>query len=278
MNWGIVVDSTGDMTADEKLHEGIGFEIVPLKVVAGDMEFTDNDSLDIDELLKAMKNNKNTSTACPSVEEFRAAMEKYDRVICITVTSALSGTYNAACLAADMVMEAHPEKKVAVVDSKTVAGNLIMMVRKAEELIVKGCPLEEVVRGVEEYRKEINIVFTLSCYDNLIKTGRISPIVGTVAGYLGIRAVNIVTEGGTVEMNRKARGEAKAIAAMLDIVSENTSLDGKTAYISHCKNPEMACRVADEIRAKWNVKDIDIREARGMITFYAMPGGIVLSY
>ena len=107
MNWGIIVDSGSDIIESFLPLNNIGFESAPLKIITDEKEFVDDNNIDIVELLHAMKKSSKSSSACPNVDEFREAMLKYDNCICITITSALSGSYNAACVAKEMVNEDH---------------------------------------------------------------------------------------------------------------------------------------------------------------------------
>lgn len=278
MNWGIITDSSSDLLKNSVGFDGVGFEVAPLKIITDKREFTDDESLDIDEQIEAMKKSSKSSSACPSVDDFKAAMEKYDASVCVTITSALSGTYNAACLARDMVLEEHPDKKIAVIDSKSATGDIELTVKKAYQLIKQGLPFEKVAEECEKYCRRRRIVFSLACYDNLIKNGRMNHAAGLVATALGIRAVSVFNDKGEIALEKKSRGERKAICAMLEIIEKNGGADGREVIVTHCKNPDMAHRLTDAIRERWSVSDIKVKESRGLVTYYAMPGGVIVSY
>ena len=113
MIWNIVTDSSSDVLESSFTHERIRFESVPLRILVGETEYIDNDVLVIPELLNAMAAEKSaSSTACPSPEAFAQAFMAGDYSICFTISANLSGTYNAAVLARDMVLEDHPQKKI----------------------------------------------------------------------------------------------------------------------------------------------------------------------
>ena len=118
MIWNIVNDSSCDMLMSEFESDKIRFETVPLQIQVGDREFVDNDELVVPELLAAMDMEKSAaSTACPSPAAFAKAFSAGDCTVCFTISANLSGTYNAAVLGREMVLEEHPEKKICIIDS-----------------------------------------------------------------------------------------------------------------------------------------------------------------
>ena len=278
MNWGIIVDSSSDVVESFLPLNNIGFESAPLKIITDEKEFVDDNNIDIVELLHAMKKSSKSSSACPNVDEFREAMLKFDNCICITITSALSGSYNAACVAKEMVNEDHPEKNIKVIDSRSAAGIMELTARYAIKLINEGRSFDEIAEKAEQYCRECNITIALSTYDNLIKNGKMSPIAGLVASALGIRAVSTFNEAGELVAKNKVRGEEKALGAMVDMADSNGGLEGKDIIVTHCQNKAGADKLIAKLKAKWNINSITIRETRGLVTYYAMPGGLVLSY
>lgn len=278
MKWGIIVDSGSDILEAHLGLEDIGFESAPLKIITDEKEFIDDKDIDITHLLSAMKKSGKSSSACPNVDEFREAMEKYDNAICITITGALSGSYNAACVARDMIGEDHPEKNIKVIDSRAAAGVMELTVKYAAQLIKAGLSFEEVAEKTEKYCRERRIVIALSTYDNLIKNGKMSHIAGLVASTLGIRAVSVFNENGEIVAKHKVRGEEKALCAMTGMALTDGGLDGRDIIVTHCENEAGANKLIDKLKEKWDIKSVTVRETRGLVTYYAMPGGIVLSY
>lgn len=140
MTWNIVCDSSCDLRVAAFESDSIRFETVPLRLQVGDREFLDNDDLVVPDLLDAMAEEKSaSSTACPSPAAFARAFESGSCTVCFTISANLSGTYNAAVMGRDMVLEEHPEKKVCVIDSKSTAGAMVLLVRRARELMESAC-------------------------------------------------------------------------------------------------------------------------------------------
>lgn len=282
MKWGIVVDSSCDLRTEDFKEMDIDFSIVPLKILVGDKEYVDDNEIQVNDLLKDMKACKGASqTACPSPGDFIEAYKKSENVICFALTSALSGTYNSGELAKNMLNDENPAINVHVCDSKSTAGNLVMLINKAIELIKSGKTFDEISEQIEEYKKTIQLVFTLGSYDNLIKTGRMSNFAGAVASTLNIRAVCIKTPEGEIKVVKKARGQKAAYNAMIEIMKKYKDSDdiGKDMIsISHCNNFEGATYIKELIENEFDTCKVEIRDCKGLTTFYTMEGGILVGY
>ncbi len=282
MIWNIVSDSSCDLRAaafgDD---DSVRFETVPLRIQVGEREFMDDDTLDVPEMLAAMTSEKAaSSTACPSPAAFARAFEHGDCTICFTISSKLSGTYNAAVLGRDMVLEEHPEKKIFVMDSKSTAGALVLLVRKARELMkadVSG-DFEAICDKLREYQSSLRTVFTLENFDNLIKNGRMRPLVGTLLHTLGIHVIADGTPQGTIHVADKARGEAKTLKSITKLMGESKDCTGADVVISHCENASGAQKLKEQILKDLKVKNVDIVPCRGLTSFYAMEKGLIVGF
>lgn len=277
MKWNIVLDSSCDLSA-QKISDDLTLKIVPLTILVGDKDFRDDESLDTLELLEAMKAEKSaSSSACPSPDDFFNAFKDADYNICITMTGALSGTFNAARLGKEMLEEEYPDKKVHLVDSQATAGKMVLLQTKAQELIQAGCTYEETCEKLDEYNKNTNLVFALGGYDNLIKTGRMSHLAGVLAKGLGIRAVAEAVDG-QIEVVKKPRGEKKAVEAMIEIMKDKKPMKNMPVVISHCNNPVGAQNAKEMILQALETDNIRIIECRGLTSFYTMKNGLIIGY
>ena len=278
MTWNIVLDSSCDLMP-QHAFKNANIKIAPLTIRVGDKEFVDDETIDVPQLLKAMDKEKSaSSTACPPPNAFYEHFITADNVICICITSNLSGTYNAAVQAAEMVKEEYPEKKVHVVNSWSTAGEMVLIARYADKLIGEGLAFDKIVEKVEEYAKEVRLVFTLEKFDNLIKAGRMKPLVGKVVAALGIHLVAQASDVGTVELMFKVRGEEKTLEKMVDYMNEQKDMTDKPVVISHCNNHKAVERKSQLIREKCHTNDITVNHCKGLTSFYAMEKGLLIGY
>lgn len=281
MIWNIVSDSSCDLRMGDFKSERVRFETVPLRLQVGDREFLDNDALEVPELLASMAAEKTaSSTACPSPTAFAKAFEKGDRTICFTISANLSGTYNAALLGRDMVLEEHPEKQVCVIDSKATAGAMVLLIRRAKELMEADTEddFEGICNQLRVYQAALRTCFTLENFDNLIKNGRMRPLVGTLLHTLGIHVIADATPQGTIHVADKARGESKTYRAITALMKDSKDCVGAEVVISHCENLVSALKLKEQILADLPVKSVDIIPCRGLTSFYAMEKGLIIGY
>ena len=279
MTWNIVCDSSGDMLPAELVPGKIFLKVAPLTLRVGDKEYVDDESLSVPEFLAAMAAEKGPSgTACPSPETFAQAFSSADCSLCFAISGNLSGTYNAACLARDMVLEEHPEKKIHVVDTCSTSGSLYLLTELAVELIESGMDFEEICKRLDQERDDQRTVFTLQCFDNLVKNGRMKPLLGTILEGLGIHVIADATPVGTIRVVDKARGEKRAYRHMVEYMAKEKDCTDRHVIIAHCQNPEGAAKLKEAILAALPVKKVTFLECRGLTTFYAMEKGLIVVY
>lgn len=279
MTWGIISDSSCDLPTNAFAGSGLHFGVVPLKITVGNNEYIDNDDLDVNAMMADMKSYKGpSSSACPAPEEWAEEFRKSDKTVAVTMTSALSGTYNSALIGKKMVLEESPEKSIHVIDSHTTGGGLVLILRKLEELITQGLDFEAVVKQAEAYARSIFLLFSCGSYDNLVKNGRMSRIAGILASSLGIRAVAANTPEGTIRVLQKPRGEERALEAIVRTMSEWKNLAGQPVVISHCNNPVGAQRLKEKIVHVCMTTKITIMQTRGLTSFYNDNGGLMIAF
>ena len=280
--WNIVSDSSCDLRAEDFSSEHVHFESVPLKIRVGEQDFIDNDSLRTVELVHAMREEKgSSSSACPSPAAYARAFEKAKYTVCFTISSALSGSYNSAVSGRDLLLEDHPDYHVCVIDSKSTAGVPYLLIRRAKALMEAdpdGEHFEEVCDALRVYQASLRTCFTLENFDNLIKNGRMRPLVGTLLHSLGIHIVAIGTAQGSIQVVSKAHGEAKTYKVMVDIMNASKDCTGASVMIHHCENLSGALKLKEAILKELPVKSVELVSCRGLNSFYAMEKGLIVGY
>lgn len=270
----IVVDSSASLTR----LPGMDYAQVPLSINAGDHVFVDNESLDVRQMLDVLRSYKGRiGTACPAPADWSEAFGDADEVFCVSITSTLSGSYNSAQIAAAEYMENHPSRRVMVVDSLSTGPEMTLIAERIHQLCDQECPFDVIEREISAYKARTHLLFCLRSLHNLSANGRVSPAVAALIGMLGIRLVGHASEQGDLSPTVKARGDRKALAAIVDYFVTR-GFDGGRAIIDHCCNPEMAEAVAAAVSTKWPNADIRIREARGLCSYYAEEGGLMIGF
>ena len=232
----IVADSSANLME----LKTVAFDAAPLKIIAGQREFVDDRNLDLDEMIAFFKSYKGRSqSSCPNPEDWLTTFGDAEDVFCVAITSGLSGSYNAACIAKEMYETEHPDRRVFVIDSLSAGPELTLLVEKLEELIVAGKSFEEICAYMPEYQKKTGLLFMLESLNNFAANGRVSPAVAKIAGVLGIRIVGKASDTGTLEPTDKCRGEEKSLKTILKHLKESGLKTGKV-ILAHCLNESAA--------------------------------------
>ena len=206
MSWMIVSDTSCEIRHMEDLAPGVQFGLVPFKIRVGEREFVDLPTLNVRQMLQAMTDyNGGSSTACPSPEEWAELFLQADNVIALTISHNLSGSYNAAQSAREMVLDEYPDKNIFILDTLSCAGALAEAACLANRLIGEGKDFEEVCRALSEHNDSGHILFALASFENLAKAGRVSKVVGFIAGALNMRVLGRRTQDGKIDFFFKTR-------------------------------------------------------------------------
>ena len=279
MSWMLVSDSTCEIHHIDDLAPDTQFATVPLKIRVGDREFVDNAALNVPQMMEVFANfNGPSSTACPSPEEWAEKFLMADQSIALTITHTLSGSYNSACAARDMVLEEHPEKKIFVLDSLSCGGEIAMILWHLNDLIKQGLSFEEVCRGGQAYADECHLMFALASFENLVRNGRISRVVGFVAGKLNMRILGRASQDGRLEMFFKTRGETKVLARILEEMDQTGFHGQHPVMISHNNNEQGAQLLRHGILARWPEAQVHVYPCGGLCAYYEQVQGIIIGY
>ena len=274
MNTKIVVDSSASLYT----LQGVDFECVPLKIITDDAEYLDNGTMDALGMAQTLRTYKGkTSTSCPNVSDWLAAYEGADEVYAVTITGTLSGSYNAAQLAAEEYQQENPGKRVFVLDSLSTGPEQRLLAEHLRDLLAKGKEFDEICEEMLRYHKHTHLLFSLESLANLARNGRVKPAVAAVARMLGIRVIGQASEAGELDVLCKTRGEHGALERIVLELKEHGYTNGRL-HISHCGNPAAAERLKHMVKAVFDGAKVDISECGGLCSYYAELGGLLVGY
>lgn len=166
----IVVDSSSSLYA----LPGVDFACVPLKIITDEQEYLDDGTLDAVGMARSLRTYKGkTSTSCPNVADWLAAYEGAEQIFVATITGTLSGSYNAALLAAEEYKETHPEARVFVLDSLSAGPELRLLAERLRDLVRIGMEFDEICEAILAYHKHTHLLFSLESLANLARNGRV---------------------------------------------------------------------------------------------------------
>lgn len=271
----IIVDSTVDMVPE--LKEKI--KAVPLSIYFGEEAYQDGITIDTQtfyEKLVASEVLPTTSQPNPTLFEdaYREAVEAGHEVVCITIASKLSGTYQSATIAA----EEFPGK-VFVVDSRTAAIGAGVLAAYALELADRGMDGQAILQELMQQREKVRLYFMVDTLEYLKKGGRLSSTVALVGGLLNIKPVLCVDEAGEIKMLTTARGLKKAFAALSQESGKYGGVDySKPVLIAHTGNSDENMRKYMEENSELWVEGTPTTVVGSAIGVHVGPGAVAVSF
>lgn len=270
----IVSDSSSDLLT----LDNIEYASSPMKIITAKREFVDDENLNVDEMADFFNEYKERSqTSCPNPADWLDAFGDADDIICVTITSALSGSYNSACAAKELYEAKNEGKRVFVLDTLSAGPEITLVVRKLEELLKSGMAYEGVCEKIQEYAKRTGLVFMLKSLKNFAANGRVSPLVAKLVGFAGICIVGKASDEGTLEPTHKCRGENRSLETLINYLKELGLKNGKVS-IEHCQNEGAATKLKQMIESTFEKVQVEIHKLRGLCSFYAEKGGLLVDF
>lgn len=275
MSFAIVSDSGSNL---REINSAVTYATVPLTILTDEREFVDDENLDVKEMVSYLQQYKGKSgTACPSVADWMNAFCDAENVFCVTITSGLSGSCNAARLAKEDYEAEYPGRKVCIIDSLSAGAEMNMIVEKLAELIEQGKDFETICEEIKDYQAHTGLMFSLESLKNLANNGRVNPLVARIAGTLGICVVGKASDQGTLEQMAKCRGEKKALQTTYKYMKELGYAGGKVD-IDHCNNQKAAEQLKSMIAQEYPEAKVLIGCTYGLCSFYAEEGGLMIGF
>ncbi len=286
-NFKIITDTTTDLPMSYIEENGIGLMYLNC-IIEGRTYGKDNmGELDLKSFYKGMREGKMPTTSQINPEEAKEEFERYitteKEILCIAFSSGLSGSYNSMRIAADEVMEEHPECKIRVIDSLCASLGEGLLVYQAVERRKEGMTMEETADWVTAHIQNLIHVFTVDDLFHLYRGGRVSKtsaVIGTVAA---IKPVLHVDKEGHLIPIMKKRGRKKALNCLVDYMEEKqgkwleTNRSG-AIFISHSDALEDAEYVRDEIKKRFGAENFLINMIGPVIGSHTGTGTIALFF
>ena len=213
------------------------------------------------------------------VEIFTKHAQKGESVIYIAFSSALSGTYNSAVAAREMVLEDYPDAKIALVDSRSASLGLGLLVHYAVELRDQGQSFEEITNWLEANKLRLNHWFTVEDLHHLKRGGRVSGAAAFVGSMLDVKPVlNVDSEGRLIPV-AKVRGRNKSLKYLKDQLGERIEeAEKQVIFISHGDSLEDAEHLKEIILESHPIKDVMLGYVGPVIGAHSGPGTIALFF
>ena len=278
MKFRVALDSGGELPEELKNKEE--YVSVPLTLTVNGVHIVDDGHMSQKELVRRIAEDPDVpKTACPSPQAFYEAFDcGAEHIYAVTLSAALSGSYQSAVIAMNMYLEEHPGAKIHIFNSVSASVGETLVLLKIKEYEEMGLPFEEIVRRTEAFAKKKNTLFVLDNLETLRKNGRLSRVKALAATVLKIKPICYGTEEGLIGQLDQARGINKAIVKMVGLIVERTpDPENRILGISYCNCPDRAEIVRNEIMKRMKVRDVIVAPTGGLSTIYANDGGIIVA-
>lgn len=282
MGIGLFADSCCDIS--EELAGVLRVKRAPLIVtVPGGGEYVDDGTADISQLIADLAaSEQGAQSTCPSPETYAALMREEESCFVVTLSSKLSGSYNAACVARDMVLEESPEKKIHIFDSKSAVVGETQIALFLREQIDQWLPFEQIVPLGEGYVRHLRTFFVLEDLSNLLKNGRLLKAAGRVATMIKLCPLMGEDGEGQIKLVSPSLGIERSIRKLLDTVAHFTE-DAKEhsvrLMLGFCNCLPRAEKVKERLLKKCPaLKEVLLVPTGALSTMYANDGGIVVAF
>lgn len=280
----IITDSCCDLPAE--LARELEVEVIPLSLQMGDITYRnwlDGRDISFPDFYRRIRAGETATTSAVSVGDFEEIMRPIltsgRDILCLCFSSALSTTYQSACIAAQTLSEEVPEGTVRVVDSLSASLGQGLLVYLCVQEKRRGASLEELTAYAEATRGKVCHWFTVDDLNHLKRGGRISATAALFGTMLSIKPVLHVDDAGRLIPVSKTRGRKASLLALVDHMAQ-TALDPaqQTVFISHGDCLADAEFVADAIRTRLGVTDIRINYVGPVIGNHSGPGTVALFF
>ncbi|MDF7672505.1 DegV family protein [Lactobacillus sp. ESL0701] len=268
----LIIDSSANENTDQTL------QVVPLTMTIAGQDFVDNEQLDVDQLITEMaKNTEAGKTSCPSINEWLEALEGSKRAILMTITSGLSGSFSSAFQAKEMYEKKYPDSHVIVVDTRSAGPEMSVILNKIKKMVTGKSRFVDLEQKIHDYKTHTHLLFILQSLHNLSLNGRVSPAVAKVAHMLKIDLVGTASDEGKLEPLAKVRGMKRALKEVIKRMTD-MKYQGGQVIIDHCKNEKDAKTLKEKIMELYPQAQVIIRSMKGLCTFYAEEGGLMIGF
>ncbi len=270
-----------DGTCDIPNPEDYGIDVVPILIFYNGKQITSDKLVGStrEEVMKYVYDAE-AKTSQPSPKMFLEAYERAEKeghkdAVVITISSGLSGTYNAASLAKKLFEKTH-KMKIHLIDSKTGGYILGHLVLKAVEFSKK-LDTESVVKKIEEFMDKLYTFGIIESLRNAVKSGRIPVLKGMIANALSIKPMFELRDGKIVQMKSGFLSRKGKIERMIEHMKKK--ITGKiTLVILHGNVLEEAKKLLDEAKKNFDVVESHISELSPALLLHLGPGCLIAAF
>jgi DegV family protein with EDD domain len=260
-----------------------GVHVIPLYIHSGGETY--RDGVDIDAtafyerltLLPALPTTSQPS-AGDFLELYRHLSAEADAIVSIHISSELSGTMNSAKTARQQLLaEMSKPPEIYVIDSRTTAHGLALLVSAAARAIAAGQTAARVAQGVRDLTSQVLSVFVVDTLEYLRKGGRIGGAAALAGSVLQIKPILYLNDG-RIDVLEKERGARKAKQRLLEIVTERASNQPTHTCVVHAQVPQEAEQIRQRLADHFDCRELFVVEFSPAIAVHVGPGAVGVAF
>ena len=271
----IVTDSSTLFTVEE--GQKMGIDVIPLCVTIGDMEGRDM-AVDMNEFYERISKNEIPRSSQPPIGDVVEVYEKYpeDEIINISMADGLSGTYQTACSAKEMVEN---RDNITVVNSKTLCGPHRYMVEKAQEMKLAGKGAKEILDWLHNIIQKTESFLIPQDFSFLKRGGRLTPMAAAFGSVLKLKPIMTLTED-CKKLDKYAikRTLSTSVKAIIERLQTKNLGENHIIYVSHANAIEDAKKVIEQLKETFRKVEIRLHELSPVFVTQGGPSCIAIQY
>lgn len=254
----IITDSASDVP--KWLVDKYNLHVIPTPVVIEEKDYFDGQTIMPEEFYHILKQGTDVKTYHINSFMFHKNFEEYarnkDSVIYICFSTGIAGTFNAANIAKDELLEEYPDFDLTIIDSKCASLGFGLVVEKALIMAQNQKPKETIIEAIRFYCDHMEHIFTVETLEYLYKGGRLSKTSAIAGGLLDIKPIIEVDDNGSLHAFEKVRGRMKSLKRLVDIVGERgVDLEDQTIGLVHGDDKETLELVKNMLIEKYGCKN-----------------------
>ena len=264
----VIVDSTSGVT-EESLAKHKNLHLIPL-TLAINGEYVPETEATVSQVIEYSEATKTSiPTSQPSTGDFLELFDKIpaeDAIIILCITTAVSGTYNGAVLAAKQ----SKRDQIAVINTRTTAIGILQMAQDALEFIDAGVSFDDLVKKLLDIAERMRTTFTVDSLEYLRRGGRIGKATGIIGSILKIKPCIYLNKNNEVDVLDKVRTRKKAVASLLNYLHNNSPC--KRIGIVHIENIEGAKELQRQVQSEYPDIEVTVTGGTPVLACYLGPG------
>ena len=278
MTFKILTDSTADLPESWTQEHDVQVLGLTIQLDGQTYETVGPDKLTSEQLLAKMESGSKPTTSQINVGQFEDVFRQYAQegtaVLYVAFASALSGTYQSAVMAREMVLEDYPEAIITILDTKAASMGEGLLVMKAVEARAAGQSLEQTADLLQSLVPRVKTYFLVDDLNHLMRGGRISKAAALMGSLVNIKPIIAVTADGSLDSVAKVRGKKKAQAEVVRMTLETIS--EPRVVVAYAGEKEVAENVKEQILASRQVTEVLILPLGPVISTHTGPGTLGL--